>query len=194
MAEIRRKLVIVGDGACGKTCTLFAFMRGTFPEVYVPTVFENHVADIGVGYKHVELDFWDTAGQVDFQRLRPLSYPGSHVVLIAYAIDSPDSLDNVKADWIYEVSHFCEGLPIVLVGLKGDLRNDAATIKELHRLNQTPIIFKEGLQMAKSIGASAFVECSAKTHSGVSEVYLAAGTLALSDPRRNGKAVKCAVM
>ena len=37
-AELRRKLVIVGDGACGKTCLLIVFSKGTFPEVYVPTV------------------------------------------------------------------------------------------------------------------------------------------------------------
>ena len=37
-AELRRKLVIVGDGACGKTCLLIVFFKRYFPEVYVPTV------------------------------------------------------------------------------------------------------------------------------------------------------------
>lgn len=46
MAAIRKKLVIVGDGACGKTCLLIVFSKDQFPEVYVPTVFENYVADI----------------------------------------------------------------------------------------------------------------------------------------------------
>ena len=55
MAAIRKKLVIVGDGACGKTCLLIVFSKDQFPEVYVPTVFENYVADIEVDGKQVGL-------------------------------------------------------------------------------------------------------------------------------------------
>ena len=44
----------------------------------------------------MELALWDTAGQEDYDRLRPLSYPDSHVILICFAVDSPDSLDNVQ--------------------------------------------------------------------------------------------------
>ena len=44
----------------------------------------------------VLLQLWDTAGQEDYDRLRPLSYPDSHVILICFAVDSPDSLDNVQ--------------------------------------------------------------------------------------------------
>jgi small GTP-binding protein len=62
---------------------------------YVPTVFENYVKDIEVDGKRVELALWDTAGQEDYDRLRPLSYPDSHVILITFAVDSPDSLENV---------------------------------------------------------------------------------------------------
>jgi GTPase SAR1 family protein len=57
MAAIRKKLVIVGDGACGKTCLLIVFSKDQFPEVYVPTVFENYVADIEVDSKQVILLF-----------------------------------------------------------------------------------------------------------------------------------------
>lgn len=56
MAAIRKKLVIVGDGACGKTCLLIVFSKDQFPEVYVPTVFENYVADIEVESKQVILE------------------------------------------------------------------------------------------------------------------------------------------
>jgi Ras family protein A len=70
--------------------------NGLCSQVYVPTVFENYVADVEVDGKHVELALWDTAGQEDYDRLRPLSYPDSHVILICFAVDSPDSLDNVQ--------------------------------------------------------------------------------------------------
>ncbi|KAF8339821.1 small GTPase superfamily, partial [Cantharellus anzutake] len=136
------KLVIVGDGACGKTCLLIVFSKGIFPEVHVPTVFENYVADVEVDGKHVELALWDTAGQEDYDRIRPLSYPDSHVILICFAIDSPDSLDNVQEKWIFEVMHFCAGLPIILVGCKKDLRRDPY---ELQKTSQRPVTPEEGM-------------------------------------------------
>ena len=123
MAAIRKKLVIVGDGACGKTCLLIVFSKDQFPEVYVPTVFENYVADIEVDAetvyaKQVELALWDTAGQEDYDRLRPLSYPDTDVVLMCFSIDSPDSLENIPEKWTPEVKHFCPNVPIILVGNK----------------------------------------------------------------------------
>lgn len=58
MAAIRKKLVIVGDGACGKTCLLIVFSKDQFPEVYVPTVFENYVADIEVDSKQASENYF----------------------------------------------------------------------------------------------------------------------------------------
>ncbi|KAJ2968962.1 hypothetical protein NQ176_g8915 [Zarea fungicola] len=93
---IRRKLVIVGDGACGKTSLLSVFTLGFFPTNYIPTVFENYVTDCRVDGKSVQLALWDTAGQEDYERLRPLAYAKAHVILIGFSVDTPDSLDNVK--------------------------------------------------------------------------------------------------
>ncbi|KPP60337.1 rho-related GTP-binding protein RhoB-like [Scleropages formosus] len=164
MAAIRKKLVVVGDGACGKTCLLIVFSKDEFPEVYVPTVFENYVADIEVDSKQVELALWDTAGQEDYDRLRPLSYPDTDVILI------PDSLENIPEKWVPEVKHFCPSVPIILVANKKDLRNDENVRNELARMKQEPVKTEDGRAMAVRIGAYDYLECSAKTKDGVREL------------------------
>ncbi|XP_022081618.1 ras-like GTP-binding protein RHO [Acanthaster planci] len=179
MATIRKKLVIVGDGACGKTCLLIVFSKDHFPEVYVPTVFENYVADIEVDGKCVELALWDTAGQEDYDRLRPLSYPDTDVILMCFSIDNPDSLENISEKWTPEVRHFCPNVPVILVGNKKDLRHDETTRLELARSKQEPVKTEEGRQMKDKIGACAYLECSAKTMEGVREVFDTATRAAL---------------
>uniref|UniRef100_H2Z2I6 Uncharacterized protein n=1 Tax=Ciona savignyi TaxID=51511 RepID=H2Z2I6_CIOSA len=187
MASIRKKLVIVGDGACGKTCLLIVFSKDQFPEVYVPTVFENYVADIEVDSKQVELALWDTAGQEDYDRLRPLSYPDTDVILMCFSIDSPDSLENIPEKWTPEVRHFCPSVPIILVGNKKDLRNDTTTTKELAKMKQCPVSNEDGVAMADKIGAYGYMECSARTKEGVREVFELATKAALQTKKRKKK-------
>lgn len=187
MASIRKKLVIVGDGACGKTCLLIVFSKDQFPEVYVPTVFENYVADIEVDGKQVELALWDTAGQEDYDRLRPLSYPDTDVILMCFSIDSPDSLENIPEKWTPEVRHFCPTVPIVLVGNKKDLRFDDATRRELAKSKQEPVKTEDGRAMAEKIGAYAYLECSAKLNEGVREVFETATRAALQTKKKRGR-------
>ncbi|KAI0781871.1 ras family-domain-containing protein [Abortiporus biennis] len=170
-SPIRRKLVIVGDGACGKTSLLCSFALGEFPKEYQPTIFENYVAEIRLDGKPVQLALWDTAGQEEYERLRPMSYSKSHVILIAFAIDTPDSLDNVQVKWIEEVRSICgPQIPIILVGCKSDLRPPGAE-------NDTSLPFvtrAQGERMAQIIGARAYKECSALKIEGVDDVFEAA--------------------
>ncbi|CAD5227028.1 unnamed protein product [Bursaphelenchus xylophilus] len=192
MAAIRKKLVIVGDGACGKTCLLIVFSKDQFPDVYVPTVFENYVADTEVDGKQVELALWDTAGQEDYDRLRPLSYPDTDVILMCFSIDSPDSLENIPEKWTQEVRHFCPEVPIILVGNKKDIRQDEEAVKEMKKINQGPISVEDGQKMAQQIGAYAYLECSAKTKDGVKEVFETATRAALMTKKK--QAGKCQLL
>lgn len=160
---LRRKLVVVGDGACGKTSLLCVFAKGEFPTQYEPTIFENYVAEIRLDGKPVQLALWDTAGQEGYERLRPLSYAQAHVILIAFSLDSPDSLENAQYKWSEEVRQICGShIPILLVGCKADLRNDSGFNPSSGFVNA-----EQAKIIASNIGARSYHECSALRNEGV---------------------------
>ncbi|AFR95892.1 rho family, other [Cryptococcus neoformans C23] len=170
---IRRKLVIVGDGAAGKTSLLNVFAVGHFSESYEPTVFDNYVTEIELDGKPVQLALWDTAGQEEYERLRPLSYSKAHVILIAFAVDTPDSLENVTQKWIEEVRSICgKAIPVILVACKTDLRDKAVA-----NGTYSPERFTDhatGQRIADSIGAKGYFETSALQNRNVDAVFEAA--------------------
>ena len=60
-------------------------------------MFENYITQTThrASGKTVELALWDTAGQEEYDRLRPLSYPETDLLFVCFAIDCPASLENV---------------------------------------------------------------------------------------------------
>ena len=79
------KCVVVGDGAVGKTCLLWAYAKNEFPTDYVPTVFDNYSVKVPIGTETYHLGLFDTAGQEDYDDLRPLSYPQTDIFLVCYS-------------------------------------------------------------------------------------------------------------
>ncbi|GAA5877094.1 hypothetical protein JCM16303_006164 [Sporobolomyces ruberrimus] len=180
----RRPVVVVGDGACGKTSFLNVFVSGVFPETYEPTVFENHTVDIMVEDTIVELSLWDTAGQEDFARLRSLSYSDTHLIMLAFAVDQPTSLENVESKWIDEILEHCPGVKVCLVALKCDLREDPIARERVRKYGGEVIEYEQGLTVAKRIRASRYLECSAKHDRGVREAFEEAARVAVTAQRR----------
>ncbi|XP_034622470.1 ras-like GTP-binding protein rhoA isoform X2 [Trachemys scripta elegans] len=137
MAAVWKKLTVVGDVACGKTCLLLAFCKEQFPKCYEPTVFETYIKDTEVDGKSMKLMLFDVAGQ--------------------------------------------RQAPIVLVATKKELRNDEGVLERLATLEQEPIKTEEGKALAASIGAYAYLECSAKTKDGIERVLQIIGQAAIRD-------------
>ncbi|XP_007518715.1 rho-related GTP-binding protein RhoD isoform X3 [Erinaceus europaeus] len=179
------KVVLVGDGGCGKTSLLTVFAEGYFPETYTPTVFERLSVKLQVKGKTVQLQIWDTAGQVDYDRLRPLFYPDAGVLLLCFDVTSPYSFDNVLNRWYPEVSHFCKDVPIMLVGCKTDLRMDRSQLNRLRKMRLEPVTYSRGQEMARSVGAVAYLECSALLQENVQAVFQQAAKVALSSRGQN---------
>jgi len=203
------KCVVVGDGAVGKTCLLISYTTNKFPSEYVPTVFDNYAVTVMIGDEPYTLGLFDTAGQEDYDRLRPLSYPQTDVFLICFSVAAPPSFENTREKWFPEVRHHCPGVPCLLVGTQIDIRNqddkdgkdagkgerDGGEIAD--KLRQKGMRFlrtSDGERAAKDLGAVQYVECSALSQQGLKEVFDTAIVAALEPPATKQKKKKHCVI
>lgn len=182
MAELQSvKLVVIGDGAVGKTCLLIMYLKREFPKEYVPTVFDNWHGKVKIGDEEVNVNLWDTAGQEDLSTLRTLSYPDTDVFLVCFSVVDPASYDNVSSKWLPELKeHATKNPTILLVGTKTDLRDDNDTVAALTTQGLKPITPEMGRQKAAEIDAVEYVECSALKNVNIKEVFDKGIAIALS--------------
>lgn len=176
------KCVTVGDGAVGKTCMLICYTSNKFPTDYVPTVFDNFSANVAVDGNIVNLGLWDTAGQEDYSRLRPLSYRGADIFVLAFSLLSRASYENVLKKWMPELRRFAPSVPIILVGTKLDLRDNRGYMND--HMDYGAITSAQGEELRKQIGAAAYIECSSKTQQNIKAVFDTAIKAVLQPPKR----------
>jgi small GTP-binding protein len=177
------KCVVVGDGAVGKTCLLLSYTTNAFPGEYIPTVFDNYSANVMVENQQINLQLWDTAGQEDYKKLRPLSYPQTDIFVICFSLVAPTSLENVQNMWIPEVKEHCPNTPYILVGMKSDLRDSFGQHADEYRSKgMEPVPTSKGEDMKKTIGAQAYLECSARMQFNLKEVFEGAIKVVLHPP------------
>jgi len=189
-------VVVIGDGAVGKTCMLISYTRGEFPKDYVPTVFDNYVVTVNIGEQPVDLSLKDTAGQEEYEKILKISFHGAHVFLVCFSIANPVSYENIKPQWISKIKAFdpSGNIPYVLVGTQLDLRTHQATIDKLKAKGQTPVSTEKGLLLQKEIKAAAYVECSALTGENLNRVFSEAVSVILAKRTVAKTDEKCCVL
>ena len=163
--------VVIGDGYIGKSSLIKSFIEQTYNPGCVPTLFDCYNTKVQFKEDSYQLKINDTSGQLDYDRLRSLVYSEAKCVLLCFSLADRISFDNIKEVWIKELHTYTPTKPFILVGLKKDLRYHQSTCT---KLNQTPVSYKEGADLAKMLrkfNCRKYTECSALTSQGTSEVF-----------------------
>ncbi|KAL2799202.1 hypothetical protein BJX66DRAFT_276993 [Aspergillus keveii] len=156
-----RNLLVFGDLAVPPRSLLEAIERGTCSRERMSELlrFDGQAVRVLVKGKHVDLNLWDE--QRDAEYLGPrrrLSPTVVHIILLSFAIDSPDSLESVKEKWTQHTLSLYPRVPILLVGCNKDLRNDSSLEKHLESIKQVPVTWDKGEEVARYIQAIKYIE------------------------------------
>jgi small GTP-binding protein len=129
---------------------------------YIPTVFDNYVETI-VSEKYdiaMMMGLWDTFGRSDYDRLRPLSYPNTDLMVLCFDVSSRTQFESIFSKYLPEVKHHVPGATLLLLGLKSDLRNNAEVVAKLKQRQLTMVSRDEAEQLARKFNMP-YMELSA---------------------------------
>ncbi|UYV80589.1 hypothetical protein LAZ67_19000842 [Cordylochernes scorpioides] len=157
--KAKYRVVFLGAARVGKTALVHQFLYDIFPTEHTPTVEELHFGEYEVGGASVTLDLLDTSGSYEFPAMRRLAIATGDVFVLVYAIDDPESWEEVRR-LREQILEFREDGPIILVvGNKADLEEKRAVRREL----------------AETVAAidweNSFVETSAKDARHVLDIF-----------------------
>ncbi|KAI1131202.1 P-loop containing nucleoside triphosphate hydrolase protein [Nemania abortiva] len=167
----KMRFVFVGDAECGKSSILLRFYRNTFTEHYRPTQYELFHKVVRIDDQDADIELWDTAGDVSLEQLGRLSYLAWDAVFLCFSVDGVRSFNNARTQWITQIRRHTRGAPLILVGTKTDERVGASLWAPLYPNLETRITATEGVMTATAMGATRYVECSAKTGQGIIGVF-----------------------
>lgn len=107
----------------------------------------------------------------EYRRLRELFTSGTDVFLVCFSVADPETLENVKRNWLTEIRILSPKASYILVGTKTDMRENTEVISRLKETNKRPISSQDGVKFANANGAKSYVECSAMNKDGLKDVF-----------------------
>ncbi|MHA1275639.1 MAG: Rab family GTPase [Candidatus Helarchaeota archaeon] len=126
MPELKQyvfKIVVIGNGAVGKTSLIARFAEKMFKAEYKPTLGVNIVIkEFDLGNNHIKLTVWDIAGQARWRDVRSVYYRGSNGAIIVYDVTRPNTFEALQS-WYDDLLKFSqdEEIPRILLANKIDL-------------------------------------------------------------------------
>ena len=154
--------MVVGDKISGKTILLISYTINAFPGEYFPMVEDQAI----------NIQLWDTSGQEDYKKLRPLSYIGADVFILAFSLCDPTSLENIENIWLPEITEHCPGTPYILVGTNSSFRDEFSIHEtEYKSKGWEPVSTERSEEMKNKICAADYVECDPLKQFHLKEVF-----------------------
>lgn len=169
MGIIRINILLMGDFYTGKSSLLITYNTNTFPD-YIPPNFAITDKKIYYENKEIIMGILDPPSQdlID-KRYRKISYDFADICILCFSIDNSHSLESIENIYMPEINEYIPNVPIILVGLKCDLRNST---KDYQRdLEKESIPKTTGEEIKEKIGAKHYIECSSKEGINICEVF-----------------------
>ncbi|KAI0533962.1 P-loop containing nucleoside triphosphate hydrolase protein [Xylaria digitata] len=167
----KMRFVFVGDAQCGKSSILLRFYRDTFTQHYNPTQYELFNKVVTVDEQDTDVELWDTAGDAALEQLGRLSYLVWDAVFLCFSVSCMRSFNSARTEWIRQIRRHAHGVPLIFVGMKTDKRVGPSLWAPLYPNLEARITATEGTMAATAMGATRYVECSAKTGQGINGVF-----------------------
>lgn len=142
--EIQKKIILLGDGAVGKTSLIRRFVVDKFDDKYILTIGSKITAksiQIEKSEKtfQMSLQIWDILGQKGYSKLHKSTFRGTDGVILVSDITRKNTLQSLKNYWIPEVHNLVGTIPFVILANKSDLLGNAAFDEE--ELREIAMIF-----------------------------------------------------
>lgn len=173
LREILKKVVLLGDGAVGKTSLIARYVVNKFDDKYIATIGTKvSRKDIQIVRPNLIINLrmmiWDILGQKEYSKIRTASLSGAQGVIFVGDLSRPETIQSLNDFWIKEIEQSVGKVPTVIVGNKMDIA-DASSM---------------GAMLLESIGQKRgypVMMCSAKTGENVERIFSTLGDQLVAD-------------
>jgi len=163
------KVILLGDGAVGKTSLIRRYMEGKFKIDYLPTIGSQIYTKVIQEEKNtkVTLVVWDISGQPAFSSIRSDYYKGARGVVLMFDLTRSGTFEHLNG-WINEAMKYTKTPRIIIAGSKCDLQHERKVLQ------------KSGEEYASKMNAP-YLETSAKDGKNVEKVFATLANLLVKD-------------